>query len=113
MIIRGFVVHAAHEVWWLLLQVVQGDVTKQQVSGIVNPTNTSLSLAGRVSSRIAFAMGPGFQQNCDDFLASLPDGQRSLTEGSSAVTQTGGGLSCQYIIHAAGPVYHGKRKLAS
>jgi O-acetyl-ADP-ribose deacetylase (regulator of RNase III) len=102
------VVHAAHEVRWLPLQVVQGDVTKQQVSGIVNPTNTSLSLAGRVSSRIAFAMGPGFQQTCDDFLASLPDGQRSLAEGSSAVTQAGRGLLCQYIIHAAGPMYHGK-----
>ena len=101
-------VHAAHEVRWLPLQVVQGDVTKQQVSGIVNPTNTSLSLAGRMSSRIAFAMGPGLQQTCDDFLASLPNGQRSLAEGSSAVTQAGRGLLCQYLIHAAGPMYHGK-----
>lgn len=49
------------------IQVVQGDVTKQQVTGIVNPTNTSLFLAGRVSSNIAYAMGPGFQQTCDDF----------------------------------------------
>ena len=88
-------------------QVVQGDVTKQQAAGVVNPTNTSLSLSGRVSSRIAFVMGPGFQQTCEDFLASLPDGQRSLAEGSSGVTQAGGGLSCQYIIHAAGPLYHG------
>ncbi len=88
--------------------MVQGDVTKQQVTGIVNPINTSLSLVGCVSSRIAFAMGPSFQQTCDDFLASLPDGQRSLTEGSSAVTQAGGGLSCHYIILAAGPLYHGK-----
>ena len=59
--------HAAREVRWLPLQEVQGDVTKQQVTGIVNPTNTSLFLAGRVSSNIAYAMGPGFQQTCDDF----------------------------------------------
>ncbi len=59
--------HAAREVRWLPLQVAQGDVTKQQVTGIVNPTNTSLFLAGRVSSNIAYAMGPGFQQTCDDF----------------------------------------------
>ena len=83
--------------------MVKGDLTKQQVTGIVNPTNTHLARGG-ASDHIAKAAGPGFAKNCDAVLA----GQGSLVEGSSVVTQAGGALLCRYIIHAAGPHYTGK-----
>ncbi len=84
------------------MQVVKGDLTKQQVTGIVNPTNTHLARGG-ASDHIAKAAGPGFAKNCDAVLAR----QGSLAEGSSGVSQAGGALRCRYIIHAAGPHYTG------
>ena len=92
-----------HSVLYTVVQVVKGDLTKQQVTGIVNPTNTHLARGG-ASGHIAKAAGHGFAKNCDAVLA----GQGSLAEGSSVVTQAGGALLCCYIIHAAGPHYSGK-----
>ena len=49
------------------MQAVKGDLTKQQVTATVNPTNTFLSLLRQVSSHIASAVGHAFQQMRDDF----------------------------------------------
>lgn len=81
---------------------MKGDLTKQQVTGIANPTNTHLAQGG-ASDHIAKAAGPDFAKKCDAILA----GQGSLAEGSSVVGQAGGALLCRYIIHAAGPHYTG------
>ena len=40
-----------------VLQTVKGHLTKQQVTAIVSPTNTHLSLSRKVSSHIAAAVG--------------------------------------------------------
>ena len=89
-----------------VVQIVKGDLTKQQVTAFVNPTNCHLSLSRQVSSHCASAVGPAFQQICDDYLESPPDGHTTLAEGSSAVAPAGaGGLLCQDNILAAGPTY--------
>ncbi len=90
------------------MQVVQGSLTKQQVTGIVNPTDDKLGILGGVSKRIARATGPHFKQDCQDLLADLPDGQTCVPVGSSVVMTYAGRLPCQYIIHTVGPPYHGE-----
>ncbi len=90
------------------MQVVKGNLTKQQVTGIVNPTDGKLGISGGVSKRIARATGAHFEQDCQDLLAHLPDGQTCVPVGSSVVMTNTGRLPCQYIIHTVGPPYHGE-----
>ena len=90
------------------MQVAKGNLTKQQVTGIVNPTDDKLGTSGGVSKRIAKATGPHFKQDCQDLLAHLPDGQTCVPIGSSVVVTYTGRLPCQYIIHTVGPPYHGE-----
>lgn len=59
-----------------VVQIVKGDLTKQPVTAFVNPINCHLSLSGQVSSHCTSAVGSAFQQICDDYLESLPDGHK-------------------------------------
>lgn len=95
------------------MQLVKGDLTKQQVTAIVNPTNTRLYSTGGVSGHIAKKAGPSFEQECKAVVASLPDGQTSVPEGSSAVMPCNRGTAWQHIIHAVVPSYSGNLRLTS
>jgi len=88
--------------------VVKGNLTQQQVTAIINPTNSQLGLTGGVSKHIANAAGPSLEKDCKAFLDGLPAGQRAVPMGRSAVTMGSGTLPCQYIIHAVGPHYTGE-----
>ena len=89
-------------------QVVKGSLTKQHMTGIVNPTDDKLGILGGVSKRIARATGAHFEQDCQHLLAHLPDGQTCVPVGSSVVMTYAGRLPCQYIIHTVGPPYNGQ-----
>lgn len=84
-------------------QVLKGDLTQQQVAAIVNPTNSQLSLTGGTSDAIAKAFGRTYKKKCSSLLASLPDGQSSLSESNSAIMPTSSALACEYVIHAITP----------
>lgn len=94
------------------MQVVKGDLTKQQVSAIVNPTNGRLSSWGGASGPIAQTAGPSYVQDCKDLLDNLPDGQTAVPECSSAVMACSGAGAWQHVIHAVVPRY-GEHALAS
>lgn len=90
------------------MQVVKGNLTKQQVTAIVNPTDERLTISAGVSKSIAKAAGPNFRRDCQDLLADLPDGQASVPEGSCIAMANNSSIPCQYIIQTAGPAYTGK-----
>jgi O-acetyl-ADP-ribose deacetylase (regulator of RNase III) len=87
-----------------LLRLVQGDITTQEVDGIVNAANNSLLGGGGVDGAIHRAGGPDILLECRRIRQSrYPDG---LPTGQ-AVSTTGGRLPARRVIHTVGPVWHG------
>ena len=86
------------------IQLVQGDITRQPVAAIVNAANSSLLGGGGVDGAIHRAGGPRILEECR-FLRErkYPFG---LSPGQ-AVATTGGNLPAEFVIHTAGPVWHG------
>ena len=80
------------------LELVQGDITKQQVDAIVNAANTGLRGGGGVDGAIHRAGGPAIMEECRR-IGGCPTGD--------AVITTGGNLPARHVIHAVGPVYRG------
>src|SRR6184192_2932754 len=84
------------------VQVIVGDITKQDVDAIVNAANSSLLGGGGVDGAIHGAGGPEILEECREirrtrFPAGLPAGE--------AVITTGGKLPALYVIHTVGPIY--------
>jgi len=84
------------------LELVQGDITHQQVDAIVNAANSELAGGGGVDGAIHRAGGSSILEECKqirerDFPSGLADGE---------VTSTNAGkLSAWILIHAVGPVW--------
>ncbi|MCA1905089.1 MAG: O-acetyl-ADP-ribose deacetylase [Desulfarculus sp.] len=81
------------------LVLIQGDITKQEVDAIVNAANSRLAGGGGVDGAIHAAGGPEIMAECRR-LGGCPTGQ--------AVITTGGRLPAGKVIHAVGPIYHGR-----
>ena len=86
------------------LELVQGDITTQQVDAVVNAANSSLLGGGGVDGAIHRRGGPAILAECRALRASrygrgLPTGQ--------AVATTAGDLPARWVIHTVGPVYAG------
>ncbi|RYU81567.1 O-acetyl-ADP-ribose deacetylase [Hymenobacter persicinus] len=82
----------------------QGDITKVDTAAIVNAANSSLLGGGGVDGAIHRAGGPQILEECRylrerNYPHGLPTG--------AAVATTGGNLPAHYVIHTAGPVWHG------
>jgi O-acetyl-ADP-ribose deacetylase (regulator of RNase III) len=73
--------------------LVEGDITAQEVDGIVNAANTRLRLGAGVAGAIREKGGPAIQAECDAI--------GSVALGGAAVTGAGR-LRARYVIHAAG-----------
>lgn len=82
------------------LELVQGDITKQQVDAIVNAANSRLANAGGVAWAIGDAAGPQLQRACDELIAAAGP----LRTGEAVATDAYD-LPCRKVIHAVGPVY--------
>ncbi len=84
------------------IQLVQGDLTRQQVAAIVNAANSSLLGGGGVDGTIHRAGGPQIMAECQQIRAR----QGGCRTGEAVIT-TGGRLAAAYVIHTVGPVWHG------
>ncbi|HXN03853.1 MAG TPA: macro domain-containing protein [Candidatus Acidoferrum sp.] len=76
----------------LTIDVLQGDLTEQDVDAIVNAANNDLVLGGGMAGAIARRGGPAIQAECR---AIGP-----IEVGGAAIT-TGGQLKARFVIHAA------------
>jgi O-acetyl-ADP-ribose deacetylase (regulator of RNase III) len=83
-----------------VLELLEGDVTLQEVDVIVNAANSSLAGGGGVDGAIHRRGGPSIMAETD---RKYPDGCPT----GSAVISGAGNLRAKYVIHAVGPVWRG------
>ena len=82
------------------LQLVQGDLTEEQVDAIVNAANSHLQHGGGVAGAISRRGGPQIQVESDAWVRK----NGAVAHASPAYTGAGN-LPCRYVIHAVGPVW--------
>ncbi len=80
-----------------VLELVQGDITQQNVEAIVNAANSSLAGGGGVDGAIHRAGGPQIMTECRA-IGGCPTGEARITSG--------GNLKARHVIHAVGPIYN-------
>jgi O-acetyl-ADP-ribose deacetylase len=80
-----------------ILELIDGDITTQDVDAIVNAANSGLRGGGGVDGAIHRAGGPEIMEECRKI---------GRCQTGSAVITTGGRLPSRYVIHAVGPIWH-------
>ncbi len=84
------------------IELVQGDITAQDVDAIVNAANSSLMGGGGVDGAIHRKGGPKILEECRRLRATTLE--QGLPPGK-AVATTGGNLKSKWVIHTVGPVF--------
>ena len=82
------------------IQIVQGDITTEEVDAIVNAANEHLQHGGGVAWAISKKGGPKIQNESNDWIRLHGRVSHSIPAWTS-----GGLLPARYVIHAVGPVW--------
>jgi len=82
------------------IQIVQGDITIENVDAIVNAANEHLQHGGGVAWAISKKGGPKIQKESEEWIR-----QHGLVPHSQPAWTSGGLLPAKYVIHAVGPVW--------
>ncbi len=80
------------------LELVRGDITKQDTEAVVNAANKELAPGGGVAGAIHKAAGPQLWEESKQ-LGGCETGEAKITGGYD--------LPASYVIHTVGPVYSG------
>lgn len=83
-----------------ILQIVQGDITIDEVDAIVNAANEHLQHGGGVAWAIVRSGGDVIQEESNKWIQ-----QHGLVSHSHPAWTSGGALPAKYIVHAVGPVW--------
>lgn len=81
-----------------MLEIVVGNIVREETQAIINPAQTSLFPGGGVDGEIHLWGGTQIWQECRA-LDGCQTGDAKLT--------TGGDLPAEYIIHTVGPIWSG------
>ncbi|HEX6270747.1 MAG TPA: macro domain-containing protein [Anaerolineales bacterium] len=81
------------------IQVVQGDITIEDVDAIVNAANKHLQHGGGVAWAISKKGGPSIQKESDEWIR-----QHGYVPHARPAWTSGGRLPAKYVIHTVGPV---------
>ncbi len=82
------------------VELIEGDITQQQVDAIVNAANSELAGGSGVDGAIHRVGGPALmQETAEKYPNGCPVG--------SAVVTSAGALNAKYVFHAVGPVWKG------
>jgi O-acetyl-ADP-ribose deacetylase len=81
-----------------VVELVQGDITRQDVDAIVNAANSALAPGGGVDGAIRRAGGPSITEETSR-IGGCATGD--------AVATTAGDLAARYVVHSVGPIWQG------
>lgn len=85
------------------IELVEGDITRQEVDAIVNAANSGLQGGGGVDG--AILRKGGAEQAADRRRVADELGPDGLPTGQAIATVAGGELMARWVIHTVGPVY--------
>jgi O-acetyl-ADP-ribose deacetylase (regulator of RNase III) len=80
-----------------LLEIIRGDITKQDTDVIVNAANKRLAPGGGVAGAIHRAAGPELWAECQK-IGGCETGEAKITGGYR--------LAARHVIHTVGPVFN-------
>jgi O-acetyl-ADP-ribose deacetylase len=83
-----------------IVQLIQGDITTEDVDAIVNAANDHLQHGGGVARTISRQGGPAIQKESDAWLQ-----EHGLVSHAAPAWTSGGRLPAKYVIHAVGPIW--------
>ena len=82
------------------IQIVQGDITIEEVDAIINAANEHLQHGGGVAGMISRRGGTTIQKESNEWVRD-----HGLVPHSQPAWTTGGQLPAKFVIHAVGPVW--------